>query len=418
MGKYSDDLRDACPKCGALSYKGGYCFRCGTYRSSSVDAFLEEPELPEFLASGVAERLQALPGTEEDLDEAIRRGEMRYMHARENLLNRAKIRPYSELARGRTINGKSKFVVTNDQTHKILRRLTSTVPLIARKCDSLIYEVTYSPVDLLDKLPDLYFFIAGETPPLLLDKTAEINFVRRMRFFDATMLDARCRGTSRLTIKNFGPRPDLGPGQFQFNREPTHEPSLFSAELLCFGAGALRRLWDNPTDPDHYRARKYGGRLNSRRMMVYETISGTYYTMRYRKSLPENWESTNVVYGDAYGELEQIWSRRGEKRFLRRIMMALNRVRKMPNAETFHTLYPRTPMSVSKRHLEIQSIWDTPIRSCEELLRRVSFIIENTSLDDDPSTFQQDIPPIKTDDHDYFQEKGLPMWLFCWPNFW
>src|SRR6266446_3923140 len=46
MAKGSDfTTADECPKCGALSYQGGYCFGCGTYRPSKRADALEREDL-------------------------------------------------------------------------------------------------------------------------------------------------------------------------------------------------------------------------------------------------------------------------------------------------------------------------------------------------------------------------------------
>src|SRR6266446_10290839 len=50
--------RDECPKCGALSYQGGYCFRCGTYRPSKHNTCDEERDAASFMDGSFGERLR------------------------------------------------------------------------------------------------------------------------------------------------------------------------------------------------------------------------------------------------------------------------------------------------------------------------------------------------------------------------
>ena len=57
MKRNQTDLRDECPKCGASSYQGGYCFRCGTYRPSKHNERAEELDAAAFVEGGFANRV-------------------------------------------------------------------------------------------------------------------------------------------------------------------------------------------------------------------------------------------------------------------------------------------------------------------------------------------------------------------------
>jgi len=74
MAKGSDfTTADECPKCGALSYQGGYCFGCGTYRPSKRADALEREDLnaSEFMETSFGPRVGDVVETEEELDERL-----------------------------------------------------------------------------------------------------------------------------------------------------------------------------------------------------------------------------------------------------------------------------------------------------------------------------------------------------------
>lgn len=98
MSKRGDETSaDDCPKCGALSYRGGYCFRCGTYRPSKRSDTTEVDGLDsvEFMYRGFGTRLSDLGAMEEDVDEAIRLRDMHERHSR--VRKRPKMRSVVEL---------------------------------------------------------------------------------------------------------------------------------------------------------------------------------------------------------------------------------------------------------------------------------------------------------------------------------
>jgi hypothetical protein len=51
------ELGDNCPECGAVSYQGGYCFRCGTYRPSKHNVRKEELDAASFMECNFGERI-------------------------------------------------------------------------------------------------------------------------------------------------------------------------------------------------------------------------------------------------------------------------------------------------------------------------------------------------------------------------
>ena len=64
---------DECPKCGSLSYQGGYCFACGAYRPSKAAGVLERDDLDtvEIMEKSFGARVAKVDETEEELDERL-----------------------------------------------------------------------------------------------------------------------------------------------------------------------------------------------------------------------------------------------------------------------------------------------------------------------------------------------------------
>ena len=64
---------DECPKCGAWSYQGGYCFGCGAYRPSKPSGALERDDLDtvEFMEKTFGPRVHKVEETEEELDDRL-----------------------------------------------------------------------------------------------------------------------------------------------------------------------------------------------------------------------------------------------------------------------------------------------------------------------------------------------------------
>lgn len=79
---YYGKIADPCPKCGAMSYTGGYCFGCGGYRpskraktddSESVDTF-------DFIARSFGTRVSGIEETEEMVNEKLAKRAQRERH--------------------------------------------------------------------------------------------------------------------------------------------------------------------------------------------------------------------------------------------------------------------------------------------------------------------------------------------------
>ncbi len=70
MNRNETELGDCCSKCGAVSYQGGYCFRCGTYRPSKHNLRDEELDAASFMEGNPGKRLRTYYGEAAHLDES------------------------------------------------------------------------------------------------------------------------------------------------------------------------------------------------------------------------------------------------------------------------------------------------------------------------------------------------------------
>lgn len=281
------------------------------------------------------------------------------------------------------------FIAVNDSVHGLLRSLTRQVPLCPFVGRDGLPAVQYRvrPEDWPGPYLSLALYHALEGWPVVaalarrcrLPGGARRVIAERAGFFDAVRLDRRCSRDLRLKLGRNG-------------------PGLVAAELLAYGTGMLRAGNDDPDNNLHRYLWREHGRLHSRQEFACARIIALNQDSSrcpgpVRK---ESYTSTNLIYGDALGEVEQLWARRADTDFLDRVAQSLHGLRRRAEAAAF-LCPPLNLEGVVALHLRAQALWKTPPATGRALLRRLDYILEHTQIDNSVQTiFRHGEPPTRS----------------------
>jgi hypothetical protein len=273
------------------------------------------------------------------------------------------------------------YLGIDDPVHHLVRTITRRAQLYARPAAAdrpqrIVYDVRE------EELPESYYTLGmlhslGGMSLASLSQSRwrvrpeeRIGIAQQVNFFDAVNLDKRCSRDLRLKPKKLG-------------------PFMLSAELLVFGTGMLRARNDDPEDPLQRFLWSHHGRLAPPGEVVYANVRALHrYSDQSMELGKESFDSTNLIYGDTLGELEQLWNRRADTIFLQSVAETLHDFR----ARAELAAYLRPPLnssSVVGLHLKRQAIWKTPPANARALLRRVEYILDRTTVIKHPEIVYQ-----------------------------
>lgn len=277
------------------------------------------------------------------------------------------------------------FVALNDSVHGLLRSLTRQVALCPSPARDGLPTVQYQVRP--EGLPEAYYSLAvfhaleGRPAGAALARPcgilggARAAVAERVWYFDAVRLDRRCCRDLRLKLSKQG-------------------PGLLGAELLAYGVGALRAANDNPSVRIHRHLWRQYGRLRTPHETCFARILALH---RQSPHLPgaagkETFFSTNLIYGDTLGELEQLWERRAESGLLEQVARSLRGLRGRGEVAAF-MCPPVNCEGIMDLHLRAQALWRTPPASGRVLLRRLEYILGNTRVESQPETLFRWLTP-------------------------
>jgi hypothetical protein len=293
------------------------------------------------------------------------------------------------------------FVAINDPVHNLIRNVTRRTPLYPRLAAEgfISFEYQVQP----DALPDDFYRLAvshtlqGWGAQTRHSAGGNVTFLDRARvlkqvnYFDAVRLDRRCLRDLRRKLRKFG-------------------PGMVATELLCYGTGMLRARNDDPSERIHEYLWSQYGRLQTKREVVFARIRALHRNsmLPARAVGKESFDSTNVIYGDALGEIQQLWDRRADMAFLEQVARSLQAMRR----QTEIAAYLNPPMNldeVMRLHRRAQSRWKTAPANGRALLKRVEFILDHTTVDSNCETVYRWRKP-DAESESTLRDQDIPRW--------
>lgn len=266
------------------------------------------------------------------------------------------------------------FVVVWNELHRHMAALSRETPLIPvfersvakpRSRDAKVEDVIHN-TDNLDKIVPPRYYELLDIPEFWINggRARTPHTLYHQNYFDANRVDELCRDGMR-------------------NRISLRCTSMFAVDPINYGVGILRpvRAWSG----GFYAALgEFLGKLTARDIKVYGYIIARTHidpeeTDKYHA---ENWESTNMLYGDMYGEVQQLHNRKTDRKFLEQVVQGLN-----AGKGTFEGIGMLEEFKKAYRsHLNFQSLWQLPPQCPDELLERVDYILGHTTFDEQPKT--------------------------------
>jgi hypothetical protein len=240
-----------------------------------------------------------------------------------------------------------------------------------------LIDIMHNITDLEPIVPARYYEILN-----LHDKLRTESMLYYLHwFYDSRRTDFRCKSQNKTVIRHV----------------PT---SMFTIDLLNYGVGVFRSVKDNPNLLLSFLGTP-SGKLVPKGTKVYsESIRQTLYNPETKQWDPERWESTNIIYGDAYGELQQLSDRRDDTQILEYVCKILTLCTDNPKSvyvryeeeefeepeigDSLEDRKFRVESIVDQFHIECQAIWRQPPKNAKELIERVDFILERCTLDHNP----------------------------------
>ena len=189
-------------------------------------------------------------------------------------------------------------------------------------------------------------------------------------------------------------------GGFRLARHSKDYDGPTALEIISWGVGIFR---ENKTEQDTSYVKVTGEtplpKINSNYLKTiqhhliptedYETDDNGDYTEEIVKSV-KRFESTNLILADSYGELEQLRSRTEDKDFLKKYLKQLRRTTEFVQYPNLDFEAPKGILEASPKltnawteHIK-NGLWANPPESIDELLERISFLLENTLVDENP----------------------------------
>jgi hypothetical protein len=263
-----------------------------------------------------------------------------------------------------------KFIIIHDQRHQVVSSLTRNTPLLPVQ-KGKVQNVYYDVSNIGSTLPDAYFFVTPHNSVDIqtintLSPDGKREYAENRNYLDITNLDPRCFGTRRARIEPRG-------------------PGMLSLELINFGIGALRRKWDISNDLIHRVMRERKGTILVPGLTT-RNIDSVIFDETANKPQHETWQSTNLIYGDLYGELTQILERKDDPKLMDAILRTLNQIT-LENAHLFYcTPNEIVPDPVVREHVQKDNIWQYAPKSRAELICRIGQILDNSTINTKPTT--------------------------------